>query len=243
MKVLCIVDTCSLIYLSEIELANKSLHRWLWDEFDVTYSRAAWNEIQNQMGKMGQSERGFKREWSQHIWRLSTMPTCESALFAPPFFREIETRMCGQCKRPFWKSQPFEPDLDREEDRGERHNCCVALDAILTKHCQQIIFLTDDDRAIRDYVAPVFDVFPLGSIWSSHDLVLYLFMRHRRHIPQKAAKNAIQDVVAKATQALRGQPEERVQKAKSKWMKKHAAYQRKVERVDQVLSQFRGGHQ
>jgi len=117
----------------------------------------------------------------------------------------------------------------------------VALDAILSQDYQQIIFLTDDDRAVRNYVAPIFDVFPLGSIWSSHDLVLYLFMRHRKHVPQEAAKIAIQDVIAKATQALRGQPEETTHKAKSKWIDRRATYHRKVERVDRVLCRFRGG--
>lgn len=39
MKPLCIVDTNSLIYLSEITIRNRSLHRWLWDEFRVAYSR------------------------------------------------------------------------------------------------------------------------------------------------------------------------------------------------------------
>jgi len=242
-KILCVVDTCSLIYLSEIELANKSLHHWLWDEFDVAYSQAVWDEIQNHMGKMGYSERGFKRKWSRCTWPLSTMSTCESALFAPPFSREIETGRCRQCKRPFWKSQPFEPDLGGEKDRGERHNCCVALDAILTNRYQQIIFLTDDDRAIRDYIAPVFDVFPLGSIWSSRDLVIYLFTRHRKRIPQDAAKNAIQDVVAKAIRSLRGQPEEMINEARNKWIERRTVYQRKVEHVDQVLSRFKGGHQ
>ena len=242
MAPLCIVDTCSLIYLSEIELGKKSLHSWLWDEFAVVYSQAVWEEIQRRWKQMGQDARILRRRGSPSVWSLPTMPTCESALFAHPFFRMVETRKCKWCKRPSLERQIFEPDLDREEDRGERHNCCVALDVILNQDYGQIIFLTDDYQAIRDYVAPVLDTFPLGSIWSSHDLVVYLFMKHRRHIPQEAAKNAIQDVVSKATQALRGQPEERVQEARSKWISKRTTYDRKVERIDQVLSRFRGGY-
>lgn len=241
MKPLCIVDTCSLIYLSEITVANRSLHRWLWDEFKVVYSAAVWDETQHHLASMGRDRKRIKRVGEKSVWLLSTIVACERALFGQPFEREEETGFCRQCRRPFFERRPFDPDLGTEKDRGERHNCCVALDAILTKDYQQIIFLTDDYLAVRDYVAPVFKVFPLGSIWSSHDLVVYLFMRHRKHIPQDAAKNAIRDVVAKATEELRKQPEETTHKAKSKWMGKLVTYHHKVERVDQVLSRFRGG--
>ena len=105
------------------------------------------------------------------------------------------------------------------------------------KH-RQVIFLTDDVRAVRDYVAPVFETFPLGHIWSSHDFVLYLFLRHRRRISPKEAKAALRDVNAKAAgSGFSGQSAD----APQRWIRKLNVYHRKVDRIDQVISQFKGG--
>ena len=58
MKPVCIVDTCSLINLSDVQLARRSLHSWLWDEFEVRYSKAVLKEIEDNKGKMGSGEIG-----------------------------------------------------------------------------------------------------------------------------------------------------------------------------------------
>lgn len=240
MKNLCIVDTSSLIYLSEIELANKPLHRWLWDEFKVIYSETVWIEIQRHLGDMGQDAKILRKKGSQCLWPLPVMLTYEKTIFAS-FYRQIEVGKCAKCKRPFFEDRLFEPNLDQQEDQGERHNCCIALNAVLTsQQYGQVVFLTDDHRAIRDYVAPLFRDFPLGSIWTSQDLVLYLFMKRRRRIPPDAAQNALRDIVAKATQTLRSQPEEFVHKAKQEWIVRLNTYQKRVRRVDTVLSHFEG---
>ena len=52
-KTLCIADTCSLIYLSDIELMRKPLFLWLFDEFDVVYSDFVWrNELKPQLRRL-----------------------------------------------------------------------------------------------------------------------------------------------------------------------------------------------
>src|SRR2546425_12303256 len=44
-KTLCIIDTCSLVYMAHVELARKPLQKWLWEEFDVKYSEAVSDEF------------------------------------------------------------------------------------------------------------------------------------------------------------------------------------------------------
>lgn len=238
MKPLCIVDTCSLIYLSEIELARRSLHRWLWDEFNVGYSQAVWEEIRWHAAKMGQDARIIKRDGEEYVVRLPTITSCENALFGPPFYRSIQMGQCRQCRQPVFERRVFHPNLASEQNRGERHNCCVALDTVMTGKHRQVIFLTDDYRAVRNYVAPVFETFPLGHVWSSHDFVLYLFVRHRRRIPRDEAKVVLRDVNAKAAgSGFSGHSSS----AQQKWIQRLGDYYRKVERVDQVLSQVIGG--
>jgi len=237
-KPLCIVDTCSLIYLSEITVANRSLHRWLWDEFNVTYSPAVWDEIGRHFGKMGKDARTIKRNGEHYVWALPTMTSCEKALFSRPFERQIETGYCKRCRRPFLNKQPFTPDVQRQEDRGERHNCCVALNAVMSGRHRQVIFLTDDYRAIRDYVGPVFEIFPLGNIWSTHDFVLYLFVRHRRRFPRDEVENALRDVTAHAAGSGFAS---HTQQAQQVWIQRLGMCFRKVEKIERVLSQIQGG--
>lgn len=242
MKTVCIVDTCSLLYLSDIELGTKTVHQWLFDEFNVLYSKAVYEEIQRNSEKMGKDAHRFRSrtKGAKNVRTLSQITTIENALFAPPFYRKVEASTCSRCKNPTIEDDLYEPDLSEKEDRGERHNCCVSLDVVLkTKH-QQVIFLTDDHKAIRNYVAPVFEVFPLGTIWSSQDLILHLFTRHRKYIILESAQNAIQDTVAKAIQPLLKQPETQTYRAKQKWMKRRTDYERKIQRVDIVLRQLGG---
>lgn len=236
MKPLCIVDTCSFIYMSEIELAGRSLHRWLWDEFDVRYSQAVWEEIKQNARKMGRDAKYIKRHSEKQLWPLPEITTYENALFAE-YSRRIETGYCRQCKRPFYGDIPFTPDLTSPKDRGERHNCCVALNAVMAGNQRQVIFLTDDLKAIRDYVDPVFSTFPLGYHWSSYDFVLYLFVRHRKRILQGMVQDALHDI---ATRAIR-RPPSKGDSEYEVWLSRLKAYRRKIKRIDQSLGQIKGG--
>lgn len=165
MKPVCIVDTCSLINLSGVQLARRSLHRWLWDECEVRYSKAVLKEIENNRGKMGSRE--SRRNWRRYLWPYGAITTCERTLFSS-FTRWVEAGQCRRCNQVIWQEQSLRPDLDNSQDRGERHNCCVSLNIVRDGNFRrQVIYLTDDQRAVRDYVRPVFDVFPLGTIWSS----------------------------------------------------------------------------
>ncbi len=228
MKALCIVDTCSLINLSEVQLARRSLHRWLWQEFEVRYSVAVWEEINRQRHKMGQD--ASRRRWDRYVWDYPTISTCERALFAS-VPRRVEAGMCRRCRQPIWREQVFTPDLDTE-DRGERHNCCIALDIVRTGTYRQVIFLTDDQRAIPSYVTPVFETFPLGQIWSSLDFVLYLFVRHRPRVSLDEVMAVLRDVNARGA----------TDRESPKMTRRLTIYQNRARRIDRVLAQVQGGY-
>lgn len=238
MKPLCIVDTCSLIYLSEIELAGRSLHRWLWDEFNVTYSQSVWDEIERNARKMGRDARAIKRNGERFVSGLSKITAYENALFGPPFVRNEQVGICRTCKRPEFQRRQIQVNLAADEDKGERHNCCVSLDIVVRGEHRQVIFLTDDRTAIRKYVSPVFEVFPLGHIWLSHDFVLYLFTRHRKRITLNEAELVLRDVNAKAASSgFSGHSHQ----AQQEWMQRLREYMRKAARINEVLSRISGG--
>lgn len=230
MKALCIVDTCSLINWQEVELGKRTLYSWLRDEFEVQYSRAVWDEIRQHRHQI--ESRVIRRRGEDFVWEYSAISTCERALFTPFISRTVEAGICRQCGQTIWREQAFTPDLTDTRDRGERYNCCIALDIVRTGTYRQVVFLTDDRRAIQSYVTPVFETFPLGQIWTSLDFVLYLFMRHRSRIPLNEVMDVLRDVNA---QAATGQESPKI-------ARRLTIYQKKAQRIDCVLAQIQGGH-
>lgn len=228
-KSLCIVDTSSLINSCEVELGQKSLDKWLWEEFEVKYSRVVLDEFQR-----GKSKGNSRRKWEDHVWPLSTIGSNEQILFKSPQ-REIEYP-CRRCMRIISRDESFKIDFADTRDRGERHNCCVALDAVSAGKYPQVIFLIDDFRAVRDYARYFFNVFPLGNIWSLLDFITYLFMRHHKRIALADAKIALQNANAQSNIAwnARGSESERQ-------LQRLNIYLKKVEHIAYVHSQISGG--
>jgi hypothetical protein len=159
----------------------------------------------------------------------------ERALFNP-FSRIEQVGLCYRCGQPTFEERSVEVDFNSDEDRGERHNCGVALDAVRGGRHRQVIFLTDDHKAIKQYVQPIFETFPLGCVWSSYDFVLYLFMRHRTRTTPDEVKTVFRDITAKG--ADKEKQKNMKPKTQAVWQQRLGTYSRKVERVAQVISQL-----
>jgi hypothetical protein len=184
-KALCIIDTCALVNLNNIELARRPLQKWLWKEFEITYSEAVLEEF-----RTFQHQMSFRENWDTHVWKFPLVSAYERAIFSS-HQRLLEDKHCKQCRQTTWKTDIFKPDLGDTKDRGERYNCCIALNAILEGEYSQIIFLTDDLRAIRDYAAYFFEMFSFGIIWSLLGFIIYLFTRYQNNISLEDAKKAL----------------------------------------------------
>ncbi|HYT40946.1 MAG TPA: hypothetical protein VEP90_01250 [Methylomirabilota bacterium] len=234
-KALCIVDTCSLVYMDGVELVRKPLQKWLWEEFNVRYSEAVLNELTPFQEKMSVQE-----NWEKYMWRFPNIGKYESAIFSS-HQKKIADVYCNRCKQTTWKYTMFTPSLLEDKDRGERHNCSLVLHAILEGHCSQVIFLTDDLRAQRDYTAYFFDVFPIGTVWSLLDFITYLFLRHRNEMSLEDVRSALRDVnaVRGTTGTKNGQQHKNIQYEESeKKVRRLKMYYGKVERMYQIFSQI-----
>ena len=200
---LCIPDTNSLINMSDIEIAKKDLRLWLWVEFDVKLSPTICTEIQNHRDLV---KGGIRKRCNKSVWNF--------------------TIQLDRLEKTFL--QPFYHDLNSRKDRGERHNCCVALDAVSSGAYRQVIFLTDElkttDPERNGFLFRVFDSFPIGQIWSSLDFVLYLFLRHRNRFPFKIA----QDVLRTINREVGG--------TEDAMRKRFIDYNRKLEKIKKTLS-------
>ena len=172
--VLCVVDTNALIHMRDIRVARKDLGLWLWREFTVRVSDTIIAEIQRQR----------KHRPSSHVQRKCTKSKWT-------FQNQID-----QLEDAFL--QPFYSNVAGDKNKGELHNCCVALEAILSDKHRQVIFLTDElhstNPSKKGFIYSIFDTYPIGEIWSSLHFILYLFLRHRRKFPLHEARDVLRDV-------------------------------------------------
>ena len=171
---LCVVDTNSLIHMRDIRVARKDLGLWLWQEFTVKVSDTIIEEVQ----------RPRKHRPSHHVQRKCTKSNWR-------FHNQID-----KLEDVFL--QPFYPDIKGDKNKGELHNCCVALEAILSGKHRQVIFLTDElhttNPGKKGFIYRIFDTYPIGEIWSSLHFILYLFLRHRSKFPLHEARDVLRDV-------------------------------------------------
>ena len=171
---LCIVDTNSLIHMRDIRVARKDLGLWLWQEFSVKVSDTIIEELQ----------RPRKHRPSQHVQRRCTK---SKWTFQNPI---------NNLENVFL--QPFYPDVEGDKNKGELHNCCVALEGVLSDKYRQVIFLTNEINSIapeqNGFIFRIFDTFPIGRIWTSLHFILYLFLRHRNKFPFHEARDVLRDV-------------------------------------------------
>ena len=171
---LCVVDTNSLIHMRDIRVARKDLRLWLWQEFTVKVSDAIIEEVQ----------RPRKHRPSPHIQTKCTKS------------KWIFQNQIDKLENAFLK--PFYPNVEGDRNKGELHNCCVALEGVLSDKYRQVIFLTNELNSIdpdqNGFIFRIFDTFPIATIWTSLHFILYLFLRHSKEFPFSEAKNALRDV-------------------------------------------------
>lgn len=173
-SLLCVVDTNALIHMRGIRVARKDLGLWLWKEFTVKVSDTIIEEVQRQR----------KHRPSQQVQRK-----CPKSKWT--FQNQID-----KLENAFL--QPFYPNVEGDKNKGELHNCCVALEAIISDKHRQVIFLTNElnsiDPAQNGFIFRIFDTFPIAGIWTSLHFILYLFLRHRKEFPLHEARDVLRDV-------------------------------------------------
>lgn len=209
---LCIPDTNALIHMRDIDVINNRLWKWLWKEFDVKLSETICDELKDHSDL---TDTGMENKCKKSIWS----------------FREKKSRLT-KLEQVF--VEQYNIKLDGRKNRGECHNCCVALDAVLSGEYRQIIFLTNELKTTdpdRDgSLFRVFNNIPIGKIWSSLDFVLYLFTRHRNRFFREKAMDALKDINARIGGKSQGKNNVTAKRLNS--------YYKKLRSIDKALSQL-----
>ena len=174
----CFVDASSYINLSLEEYNSGTLLDLLHQRVNVKYSPEVYSEI------------------NRH--RNNNMPSQHS--MANKVYRTQKLNY-DDYHDLFFK------DSGRQNDIGEKENLISLVDKYLDNKVKGLVFLSDDVKAIDNILNEAIYSFPIFQVWSSFDVVLYLYIDHKL-ITKDMAESAIRDLNANmATDDERMDPE------------------------------------
>lgn len=155
MKLNCIIDTCSCVFLSNAEFKQKNLLKYLNDAANLSYSPEVHKEITDHYKKGDKGLPTFIKDKRFKIptkrWNIET----------------YQNKMLGKNL----------PSRKRKGNRGEIDNFLLSLD--LMHHIQKggIVYITDDKKAINGVIGEWLPAFPGIQYWSSYDVILFLYAK------------------------------------------------------------------
>ncbi len=153
-KTVCVVDTCSIIYLDDIHLGRNNVLRYLRTDFNVFVSDSIKKEFIKHKDKMNSREATYWKSFlSKNVYTLEA------------------TKDDVKCLGPFYDSVPHSFG---EKGAGERDNSKVSIELLLTKKAGHVVFITDDTNAQNSFLSSIENVFPGFKLWTSKDVIYYL---------------------------------------------------------------------
>jgi len=203
MKLTCIIDACSYIYLEESDFRatigdnDYSLLNLLDEVVTIKYSPEVNREITRHISST--SADVLSRGNKIHSFRKLTEAEYEQRLVAKVL------------------SYPL-------PNKGEIDNLAVAIDLFMMGKTG-LVFITDDDNALRGCLSELMPAFPICQVWNSLDAVLFLYLnlykRKKLKFTYNIAKNAIQYLLAyKFKPAIKELEESRIHKSPDEYVQK-----------------------
>jgi hypothetical protein len=115
-------------------------------------------------------------------------------------------------------------------NKGEIDNFAVSIDQVHHLKVNPIIYITDDKKALRGLLSDFFPAFPALSVWTSLDVVLYLYAENI--IPSKdIAMEMIQSIVSFSAPA----PADRSQTTTDELIKTRKNYTKRIEVISKLI--------
>lgn len=153
-KAACVLDTCSIINLDNIELGRKDILYYMRRFFDVRVCQTIRKELQQHRNLVSSREITY--------W----MGFLNKRTYSPRTLIDDQT-IIG----PFYSGPPTTFGV---RNKGEHGNARVALELLLTKTIGHAVFVTDDEKACNGFLRPMQQAFPGINLWTSVDVILYV---------------------------------------------------------------------
>jgi len=169
-----LIDSNSLTNLSRIEIKRSSRATWLWKYFNIHTSESVKKEFLNGVKKRKSNAKAVGRK----------LESDKNLVLKTNYIQRIEK---GWLKDRYYKKQLL------KDDEGERHLVCKAIELVKYRKFNQIILVTDDEKAMRSFLTDVSKDLYFGEIWNSMDLITYMYYAFSE-FSHSYAKNAIIDL-------------------------------------------------
>jgi hypothetical protein len=212
MKLDCIIDTCSCIYLGQSAFRQRNLLLYLHERVNLYYSKEVSLEIEDHFDK-GIPSFLLKKGKFIHLPKRYIND-------------EYEKRVVGEVL------------LSRVSggNKGEIDNFIISVD--LAHHIKKngVVFITDDDNALNGNLKGWIEAFPSIKIWNSFDVILYLYAE--KIIPSKDfALDLIRDLFAHTApkDIINGNDGNLKEATRKKFRERLTQYNDRVDRVSRVL--------
>ncbi len=206
MKLNCIIDTNSCIHLSNISFRQRSLLECFNAKAHLNYSKEVHLELRDHKDKnLPTFIHNQKRKISPMKYSIS----------------EYERRMVGTSL----------VSRKKKGDKGETDNFLVSVDQVHHLKKSNVIYVTDDEKASNGILKEWIDSFPVITLWTSYDVILYLYAE--RIIPSKdIAIDLIQDIINYSAP----KPSERSEKTTTKITKLKVVYSARIDRISKLIN-------
>lgn len=203
MNLNCIIDTCSCIHLSNFEFRQKTLLNYLNEKAALKYSREVHVELRDHKDKNLPT---FIHDGKRKIG---------TSKFSIP---EYERRMIGYVI----------PTRKKHGNKGEINNFLVSVDQIHSIKKNSVILISDDENGT---VSEWAEAFPVIKIWSSYDVVLYLYAE--KVIPSKdIALEMIKSIISFSAPVV----SKRSEKTTEKLTRTLKSYSKKIDNISKLLN-------
>lgn len=167
MKLNCIIDTCSSIALSNISLFQKGVLKFFNDKAYLSYCKEVGIEVRDHRDK-----------------NLPVFILNKAQSFSRCAVEDYERKMLGHV---LVSRAP-------KGNKGEIDNFLLSVDQIHQIKKNNVIYITDDKKALGGVLKDWLPSFPAISVWTSFEVILYLYAE--KVIPSKdVANDLIQDLI------------------------------------------------
>jgi len=206
MKLNCIIDTCSCITLSNAEFQQRTLLEYFNSYAYLNYSAEVHLELRDH------SEKNLPTFIHNKKRQLKVMKYS---------MNEYERRMMGRVL----------VSRKKNENKGEVDNFLVSADQIHYSKISSVVFITDDETAINGILSKWFDSFPVIKLWTSFEVVLYLYAE--KVIP---TRDIALDLIKEIISFTAPRPTERSPETTKKLTRILVAYNQRIDNIHNLLN-------
>ena len=153
----CIIDAVSIVALCRIEIGLKRAIEWLLDDFAIRVWKAAWDEAQKHVPKLDDDE-------AKRLFFI----TCPGYMYPGNLSEAIEF---------------LDPHVKSYGRIGKGERECASLALEMSRLQTQYVILVTDDFKAHPVISPAFMEHQVGSVYSSYDLLTFIYTRHREISP------------------------------------------------------------